>query len=353
MTLFIAEEATPQPSPPTALPASRRRRLVGTLATVVLVTATAGAAIWALSNWQRIDDQFTVWNFAPTAELEAYVDRSTMSAEGEFLFYASEPTVHESEDFDTVCSSQKEDVGILGCYLPATKAIHLYDVTDARLDGIEEVIASHEMLHAAWDRLGPEAQSDLGTLLEKQFESLASDADLAARMQFYAETEPGERLNELHSIIGTEVGELSPELEAHYATYFTDRAALVALHVASDAVFTDLQVRADALVASLDALRAEVEADYAAYNAGYDSLNADIASFNARADSGGFSSQRQFATERASLIARQDDLDALFASIDERTARYEAGVAELDSLNAQVVELNSSINITPRDGAGL
>jgi hypothetical protein len=350
VTLFTAEEATFPSGPPVP---PRRRRVGAVVASIVVLIAAGGAAIWALSNWQRIDDQFTVWKFIPTATLQEYVDRSTMSGEGEFLFYASVPTVHEDGDFDTVCSNRKEDVGILGCYLPSTKSIHLYDVTDERLDGIKEVIASHEMLHAAWDRMRPDEQAAVGALLEKEFEALAGDTDLAARMEFYAETEPGERLNELHSIIGTEIADLSPELEAHYATYFTDRGALVALHVTSDAVFTDLQARAEALVTSLDALRAGVEADFATYNAGYDSLNADIDSFNARADAGGFASQREFAAERAALIARQDSLDALFATIEQREAQYETGVNELNSLNAQVVELNSSINITPRDGGGL
>ena len=311
------------------------------------------AVVWISLHGQRLADQIAVWNFSPTDVLETYVDRSTMTELGEFLFYASSPVVNSKESFDEICSSDEEGIGTLGCYLPATGAIHLYDITDERLDGMEEVIAAHEMLHAAWARMDDAELAAIGPLLEEQARLSEADPEFAARMEFYARTEPGERLNELHSILGTEVAELDPRLEKHYAELFDDRQALVALHVASNQVFVDLEARAAALVAELDTLAAGIESVYAAYTAGYDQLDVDVSSFNSRADSGDFTSSAQFNRERAALIARQDDLDALFASISERDTQYSAKVAELDGLNADVDVLNSSINITPRTGDGL
>ena len=166
-------------------------------------------------------------------------------------------------------------------------------------------------------------------------------------MEFYAEHEPGQRLNELHSILGTEVADLSPALEAHYAQYLGDRAAVVALHEQSSAVFREQQARAQALVAEIEALVAGIESDSAAYTSGYATLNADIAEFNARADRGDFASQAQFDAERNAILAREAELDALYASIEQRDAQYDQLVLDLDALNQEIDGLNASINIDP------
>lgn len=341
---------------PARVPRRSRFPFVAVLAIVVVTLLPIAALVgvgWVAAHGQRLVDQVAVWNFEPSDTIARYVERSTMTDQGAFLFYATSPVINTDETFDSICSNDEEGIGTLGCYLPATSAIHLYDITDERLDGMEEVIASHEMLHAAWARMSPDELAVISPLLEAQAESMSTDAAFVARMEFYARAEPGERLNELHSILGTEVAELDPRLETHYAALFNDRQALVALHTKSNQVFVDIENQADALVAELDALSASIETDYASYTSGYDDLDADVSSFNSRADAGDFSSASQFNRERAALISRQADLDALYASISERDATYQSKLAELNGLNADVEDLNSSINITPRSGDGL
>ncbi|MCU1441214.1 MAG: hypothetical protein JWP85_2211 [Rhodoglobus sp.] len=338
-------------APGTLRPRHNRPGPVGgiVIALAMLVNiAIVVAVVWIATNQQRVVDQLAVWRFEPTAQLETYVERSTMTDEGRFLFYASRPEIAPEGAFDRVCSSRLEDVGILGCYLPGNRTIFLYDVTDDRLDGIEEVVAAHEMLHAAWDRMSEGERSALGPLLEAEAAKRADDAAFAETLAFYAKAEPGERLNELHSIIGTEFTEVGPELEAHYALYFTDRAAVTALHEKSNGVFVEQGKAIEALVARIDTLTAAIDADYASYNAGYDQLNADIDAFNARAESGDVIPVSQFNAERNELLRRQADLEALYATIDARHTEYVGLVAQLDDLNAQVDELNQSINIEPR-----
>jgi hypothetical protein len=324
-----------------------------TAALAVLLVALVGVGVWALTHPQRIADQFAFWGFDPTPAVAEYADRTTMTDEGKFLFYASEPSVAADGDFDGTCSTQQEDVGILGCYLPSSKRIFLYDVTDDRLDGLEEVVAAHEMLHAVWDRMSAQEQAELEPLLEAEVAARSDDPALAKTLAFYAEAEPGERANELHSIVGTEFGDIGPELEAHYALYFSDRAALTALHEQSNAVFVQQQQAIDTLITQIDSLADSIDTDYAAYNSGYDELNADIASFNSRADAGDFPSLFAFNQERDALVQRQDELDAFYDSIAARKAQYDDLVTQLDALNAEVDELNQSINIEPRDDEGL
>lgn len=304
-------------------------------------------------NPQRLVDQVAVWQFEPSQPVADYAERATMTDEGRFLFYASHPSIEADERFDEICASHVEDVGVLGCYVHRDKRIYLYDVTDDRLDGIEDVVAAHEMLHAVWDRMSAQEQRRLEQLLEAEVAARADDTELAGTLEFYAAAEPGQRANELHSILGTEYGDLGEELEAHYATYFWDRSALVALHERSNAVFVQQRAAIDALVGQLEQLSAAIDTDYAAYNAGYDQLNAEILSFNSRAEAGDFDSFSEFNAERNALFARQGELDALYASIDARVAEYDALVVRLDDLNAQVDELNESINVTPRPESGI
>jgi uncharacterized protein involved in exopolysaccharide biosynthesis len=275
-----------------------------------------------------------------------------MTEHGEFLFKASKPDVATSKAFNADCKSLEAGSGVLGCYASDTKTITLFDITDKRLDGMEEVVASHEMLHAAWDRLSVDERTRLSTLLEAEADKLSGDTEFVARMDLYARAEPGQRDNELHSIIGTEIANISPELEQYYAQYFSDRAALVALHVQSNAVFVQLETQSAALVAELDALNTSIAADGEAYNTGYDKLNADVDDFNKRADADEFTSQQQFDNERSALLARQAKLDALFASIKAREATWDQKHAQLEELNAQAAALNTSINIAPRSADG-
>lgn len=336
-------------------PGSRGRpsvtRVLAVILAVLLNVALIASILWLLTHRDRVADQFTVWNFTPTTAVSEYAARSTMTDEGRFLFYASKPSISSGTSFDSACASRQEGVGILGCYLPADRTIHLFDVTDARLDGIEEVVASHEMLHAAWDRMTSAERDALAPLLEAEVAKRADDTMLKETLAFYATAEPGERANELHSILGTEYGGLSEQLEAHYATYFTDRAALVAMHETSNAVFVAQAAQVKDLVGRINALAAGIDADYSTYNTGYDQLGTDVAAFNARAEAGGFASQSEFSRERNALVARQDELDSLYASIEDRHNQYTALLAQLDALNAQVDELNKAINITPHSGA--
>ena len=204
------------------------------------------------------------------------------------------------------------------------------------------------MLHAAWDRTRVERRGELESLLEDEYVTLSADPAYSARMEIYARTEPGQRANELHSIIGTEIGTLIPELEEYYSQYFDDRSAVVALHVTSNAVFVEIESKSAALIAELDALRSGIESDSASANAQQEQLNSDIGDFNARADTPGAMTEQEFESERASLIARQDAIEARFDDIQSRIAQFDAKSAELEQLNAQAAALNTALNISPR-----
>ena len=337
------------------LPPARPRRRPGRIIAIVVVLALlGGAGLWAVSNRQYLADQLVVWNYTASDDIEGYITRSTMTDKGAFLFTASAPAIVAGEEFNEVCGSGEAGTGILGCYLPRTKTISLYDVTDERLDGIEDVVASHEMLHAAWDRMSAEEQAAVVPLLEAEATALAGDAEFVARMDLYDRTEPGERDNELHSIIGTEFAELSPELEKYYSRYFSDRSVVVGFHAAYVKVFSDLETQALDLSSQILALADEIDADTNAYNSDQTQLNADIDAFIARNQAYGYSNDpAAFDRDKAALIARDAELGTRLTAINDKKTRLGDLQKQLRDLDADAEALNRSIDSTIVPGEGI
>ncbi|PWB96241.1 hypothetical protein DF220_12830 [Salinibacterium hongtaonis] len=328
-------------------PRRPRRRLLSSLIGLGIVAALAAGGSWVALHPQPLIDQVTVWQYEPDAVIASHVERLQLTDHGRFLYYASRPTVSSGEQFSSDCPKDEDEqaFGILGCYLHADKTIVVFDVVDERLDGTEEVVAAHEMLHAAWDRMDDDEKDRLAVLLDAEYERLTNDPRFAERMAFYARNEPGQRANELHSIVGTEATGISAELEEHYAQYFEDRSVVTDLHSASNAVFVQLQQQADSLVSQMETLRTTTESDYKAYTSGYEQLNSDIATFNKRAESGFFTSPSAFDRARSRLIERGIELDEMFDSITARAAEYGRLASELESINTTSAELQRGLNI--------
>jgi hypothetical protein len=77
--------------------------------------------------------------------------------------------------------------------------------------------------------------------------TVLKDSSLTRELVGYEQTEPGQRDNELHSIIGTEYPLLSPQLEAYYRQYFVSRQAVVADAQQFDQVFASYKQQIDDL----------------------------------------------------------------------------------------------------------
>lgn len=306
--------------------------------------ATLGLAVWIFFNHQFVIDRLAVWQYRPTPAIEALVDRARFAGDGEFYFYASQPRLSSREEFNQQCVNQEDHAVILGCY--AVQRIYVYDVQDERLNGVREVTAAHEMLHAAYDRLSESERERVGALLEA--EVATADPALLERLEVYNSLGQAERTNELHSIIATEVEDISDELEAYYARYFTDRHAVVALFHSYESVFRELQIQQEAIMAELNELVADINSRTAAYNQAITALDSEVEAFNRQADvPGGFSSQAEFDQARDALLAQQAALEQEYVAIEAQRARYEERVAALDALNVQRESLQQSLDSSP------
>lgn len=313
-------------------------RLIGWLVAVLLLAF----AWWVVLERQFVVDTLQYYQYEPTSEVKEITSKLELTDDAKFMFYASHPSVEGSDTFNTYCPRQEANSPILGCY--ANRRIHLYDVTDERLDGIQEVTAAHELLHAEYERLSDAEKERLRPLLDATYKRLADD-ELTSRMEYYERTQPGEMYNELHSIIPTEFADIGDELEKYYAEYFMNRRAIVEIHAKVSSQFTELSKEADGLVAKINELVASINSNTQAYNSGVLALNQKVVAFNARASqSGGFTSQSEFAREKSALEAERSQLESLRAQVNADTATHQQLIAQLNSINARTESLNESID---------
>ncbi len=323
----------------------KRQRSLGNIKAIVSLVGSALLIIASLAlylNRQYVVDWIAYHQFTPSAAIAAITTRTDMSGTGKFYFYASKPTIESADVFNKSCDRKESSSAILGCY--ANNLIHIYDVDNKELDGIKDVTAAHEMLHAAYQRLSGDEKKRVDALLDKEYQSLKNNQDLSERMAFYAKHEAGEESNELHSIVATEVSSISPELETYYKRYFTDRQKVVQLHVSYAGVFASIKNKADMLLKQLKQLGPEIETDSSSYNASVKALNDDIQTFNTRATSGDFSSRAAFDSQRATLVARSVAIDRERARIQSNLEKYETLRQEYNATAATSNDLYKSID---------
>ena len=316
--------------------ASRVWGWIGTFAFLVLMYG-------AFLNRQWLVDEFNVLTYKPATAIASIASQDQLTNTGQRYFYASRPQIEDRTGFTKDCGSHEATVSVLGCY--AGQRIYLFDVTDQELDGIEQVTAAHEMLHAAYDRLSDTERQKIDALLLAEADKLKSDPTFSARIAVYAKLPSDQYVNELHSVIGTEVADPGSALENYYTQYFKDRASVVSMHAAYISVFTNLENQANQLSQTLTAEAATIKSDGDSYKAQSAQLQADIDAFNARASqNGGFTSQAEFNQTRAALVARTDALNAFREQINQLVATYNANVVKFNSMETHLTTLNNDIN---------
>lgn len=325
----------------TSRPKQPERSLAGRFVFSVIILALA-AAIFLYR--QTIIDQVNVWAFRPSDNVKALAARASFSEQGKYYYFASRPELLPRDNFNEACgAAMSEKTAVLGCY--TTQRIYLFDIQDDQLEGIREVTAAHEMLHAAYERLSVSERQRIDDLVETESQKI-SDPTFVGLLKEYEKTEPGERNNELHSLIGTQIPAVSPELEAYYRTYFSDRAKVVNLYRAYESVFSGLKSRQESLAQELETLSVQISKEIEQYNSDTAQLNSDVASFNRRAANGEFATQQAFNAERARLTARQGRLMATRDGLNVTISTFNTKREQLAAINSQAEALNRSINST-------
>ncbi len=287
---------------------SKRQLISNSLAILFFLTTIA-----AVVNRQAIFDWLRLRNYQPSAAIVQLAIDTTMNETTRQLFYIHHPDLKDRTDFSQSCPGRGEKTIILGCYINRGD-IYLFDVEDVRLEGIEQVTAAHEILHAVYDRLSSKERIRVRQLVEVAYGEVKSER---IRKTIEAYRAAGDDVtNELHSILGTEVGDLPQELEAYYAKYFADRKKIVAYSEKYESEFTSREKKAEALLARIE----NIESSLPAKRIAIDAMEQ------------GLSRQHQELEEERSRTNNPAEFNAKVAEYNNQVNRYRQLINEYNQL---------------------
>jgi hypothetical protein len=213
------------PKPSVFAPAKPTKRSHGVL--FVLLGLVCGLLIVA-TNRQAIMDWAALRGYKAPDVIASIADEDTMTPKARKIFYVNHPQIANKAGFGNDCTngSGKEQTIVLGCYHSDQAGIFVLEVDDARLTGVEQVTAAHEMLHAAYDRLSSREKTRIDNMLLNYYHNDLKDARIKSTIEAYKQSEPNDVVNEMHSIFGTEIATLPANLESYYTQYFSNRKAV-------------------------------------------------------------------------------------------------------------------------------
>ncbi len=283
-------------------------------------------------------DALSSFGYSPSGEVLTLEEKLGFTDSAKTIFRATRPSLEDRDAFNEHCQSYDTDVSVLGCY--TDNNIYIYNVTEKDLEGIVESTAAHEFLHAAWDRLSGSEKNDISVYLNQVYEQ--HHDTLASELELY---DDNEQLDELHSRIGVQITNLPAELESYYARYFKDQDAIVAYYSHYIAPFEKIKESTEELKATIDAEKATIDTRTADYYARAEALSQSINEFNTCADTlGCFASTSEFNARRAELVAEQEALEELYASINTAVDNYNQLVEEYNNNILRTETLQNAIN---------
>ena len=184
---------------------------------LALTTAVAIGTVVATLDWQLMIDEGKAANFTASSEINTMADSLYLTRRGRAVFYASQPALLKSSNFNSSCGADGGTTFTSGCYYhddDGTEHIDIYDIGTEILNengltydfGVfRTTIAHHEFLHAVWSRFGVFKQDSVCGNLK----TLAKDIpNLEEEMRLYSSSSV---CTELFARVGSEfIGLVSP-----------------------------------------------------------------------------------------------------------------------------------------------
>jgi uncharacterized protein YukE len=303
------------------------------LISVIVLLALVAFPIAAVANAQAIEDWWRLRDYTPPPEIVKLADEDTMTDKSRHLFYVNHPQlIGVKGQFNQACP-QSEQTIVLGCYYSGgnivNEGIAVYDVTDSRLAGVEEVTAAHETLHAAYQRLSSNDKNNINNLLQNYYNSGLTDPRIKATIESYKKTEPNDVVNEMHSVFGTEVANLPAPLEDYYKQYFTNRQAITNYSEQYETVFSQNKVKLDNIKAQIDQLKIELSSDKANIEAQQSYLTSESSRMQGLLSGG---STQQYNAAVAPYNSRVVGLRRLIANYNAKVNQVNSLVEQYNSL---------------------
>lgn len=286
----------------------------------------------ALTDWWQLRD------YTPPAAITSLAGQDTMTPYAKHIFYVNHPQIVSTVSAFRQDCPEAEQTIVLGCYHPDQDGIFVYGVSDPQLNGVGQVTAAHEMLHAAYDRLSSSEKNYIDGLLMNYYNNDLTNQRIKDEIAGYQKTEPNDVVNEMHSVFGTEAGNLPTALENYYTRYFTSRATIVNFADSYQSEFTSREDQISADDAQLTSMKQNIDSEEAvlntqsqkinndraqldslrssgkidAYNAGVDGFNAEVDAYNS-----GVQKLKSDIAAYNDLVARRNQIAQALASLSQ------------------------------------
>ncbi|HSX18023.1 MAG TPA: hypothetical protein VLE51_01550 [Candidatus Saccharimonadales bacterium] len=284
------------------------------LLSVVIPLAILGVLLLGLRNFQAVNDWLKLRNYSPPSIIAKLATEDQMTEKAKHIFYVNHPQlVSNTAAFRTDCTVTEQTI-VLGCYHGNQDGIFIYNVQDARLNGVLEVTAAHEMLHGAYDRLNSKDRNSVDQMLNDYYAHDLHDQRILDTIKSYQKTEPNDVVNEMHSVFGTEAGSLPPKLENYYQRYFANRSAVVTFANSYEDEFTSRIAKINVYEQQLNLLKQKIDAEKTGLAAQVSQIEADRRRLESLRSSG------QISQYNSSVASFNTEVDA-----------YNKGVSELKS----------------------
>lgn len=313
----------------------------------VLALALLALPFIAWRQAQAIEDWWKLRNYSPPAAIYNLASEDTMTAQAKHDFYVNHPQlVTGVKNFRQDCPESEQAI-VLGCYVPYQNGIYIYQVSDPRLNGVQEVTAAHEMLHSAYERLSDHDRNYVDGLLEDYYKNDLTDSRIKNEIASYKKTEPNDVVNEMHSVFGTEAADLPTSLENYYKRYFTNRSSVVSFAQNYQKVFTTRLAEIDADKAKMDDLKIKINGEEQSLQKQLNKINADRARLDSERTSG------QTDQYNSDVPAFNNEVDAYnrgITQLQNDIADYNALVNDYNSIAGELRSLQNSIDtrLTPQ-----
>ncbi len=300
--------------------------------------AILAGLVYASLNYQTLLDEWRLRGYNPPPEIVRLANETTMQSGTRRLFYIYRPQLEGKSDFRQDCTNNEQTI-VLGCYVSGN-GIFLLRVDDSRLSGVEEVTAAHEVLHAAYERLSDSERQNVDNMTSAML-SRITDKRILDTVEQYRASDPSSVPNELHSILGTEVSQLSPELEQYYSKYFKDRQKIIKYSEQYQAAFESRENQAKDILAQLESLQREIVQQDAELDILRAELNAQYQSLESARDS---SDPETFNQEASAYNAKVKDFNSKLAYRNRLAEEYNRLRDEYNSLVFEEKQLIKAID---------
>ncbi|MBQ3325855.1 hypothetical protein IJG79_01750 [Candidatus Saccharibacteria bacterium] len=315
---------------------NQRRDLL--IAAIAMVLVLLGVFIYL--NRITIYDWVLAMSYHAPQEVTEVQNKISLTDRAGLIFAATHPSLEDREAFNKNCDSHTTEVSVLGCY--AAGQIHIYNIQSPELNGVIESTAAHELLHAVWERMKDSDKSKIGKALMDVYNDSKYHDLLDSDLSSY---DSADRVDELHSRIGTEIADLPDILEQHYARYFKNQDEVVSYYDKYITPFRELDEEIRELEQELEKTNKEIDEKSSEYYKRAELLSGEIDEFNKCARTEGcFANNSSFIARRNELLGAQSSLEDLFNQTNEVVNYYNNLVVEYNSHILRGQELEKAMN---------